>query len=397
MTNSKHPLEGNCLYFQSGGPTAVINTSFLGVYETFLSLKKEEKFFVSRYGISSLLDEKLEEVKGDYSFLRAENGAHFGSLRKMLPMEEDSEIGKEIVSHLQKNQIRYVFVNGGNDSMDTAYKINRYCLYHHYSAKVFGIPKTIDNDLFGTDHTPGFGSAAKFVANNVITLTRDEYSYRKGKILLIETMGRDSGYLAASSSLAALRGYKPDYIYVPEAEFDIDSFLDKVTSLYERKGHAVIVLSEGIKDKTGALIAGQGKADAFGNLIPGGVAGYLASLLQGKGFPTRFVELNTLQRSASYLLSKTDTEEAYEVGKTALLSALKGETGKMVGMKRISEEPYRIEYILVDLVKCRKDATSMPVSYLNESGDNINDSFLTYAAPLVCGNVSVLEEDGLLS
>ena len=174
MTTLKHHLEGNAVYFQSGGPTAVINTSFLGVYETFMSYRETEKFFVSRYGISSLLENKLEEVKGDYSFLRFENGAHFGSLRKFLPEEEDCEIGATLVGNLKENNIRYVFINGGNDSMDTAYKVNRYCLYHHYDCYVIGMPKTIDNDLYGCDHTPGYGTAAKFVCNTLLTLTYDE-------------------------------------------------------------------------------------------------------------------------------------------------------------------------------------------------------------------------------
>ncbi len=397
MTTLKHPLEGNALYFQSGGPTAVINTTFLGVYETFLSYATDQRFFVSRYGISSLLENNLEEVKGDYSYLRLENGAHFGSLRKLLPEEENAAIGKEIVDNLKKNDIRYVFINGGNDSMDTAYKVNRYCIYHHYTCYVIGLPKTIDNDLFGCDHTPGYGSAAKFVANSILSLTYDEYSYKKGKILLIETMGRDSGYLAASSVLCAVRNKRPDYIYVPEVTFDIDSFMKKAIDTYQKKGHCIIVISEGIKDEKGELVSSKGKSDAFGNKVPGGVGNYLSALISEKGYPSRCVELNTLQRSASYLLSKTDSEEAYQTGKIAFLSAYEKKTGMMVSLKRILSSPYQIEYPLIDLTLCRRKASSMPKQYINETGDNINDSFIDYVKPLVSGNVDALMDDGLLA
>lgn len=397
MTTLKHPLEGNALYFQSGGPTSVINTTFLGVYEAFLSYSSDQKFYVSRYGISSLLENNLEEVKGDYSFLRLENGAHFGSLRKLLPEEEDSDIGKEIVENLKKNNIRYVFINGGNDSMDTAYKVNRYCKHHGYTCYVIGIPKTIDNDLYGCDHTPGYGSAAKFVSNSVMALTYDEYSYKKGKILLIETMGRDSGYLAASSLLTAIRGKRPDYIYVPEVTFDIDAFMEKAIRTYKEKGHCIVVISEGIKDENGQLVSSKGKSDAFGNKVPGGVGNYLSSLISEKGYPSRCVELNTLQRSASFLLSKTDSEEAYQTGKNAFLSAYEGMTGMMVSIKRVSSDPYRVEYPLIDLSLSRRKASSMPKEYINETNDNIKDSFLEYVRPLISGNVDALMEDGLLA
>lgn len=396
MTTLKHHLEGNAVYFQSGGPTAVINTSFLGVYETFMSYRETEKFFVSRYGISSLLENKLEEVKGDYSFLRFENGAHFGSLRKFLPEEEDCEIGATLVDNLKKNNIRYVFINGGNDSMDTAYKVNRYCLYHHYDCYVIGMPKTIDNDLYGCDHTPGYGTAAKFVCNTLLTLTYDEYSYKKGKILLVETMGRDSGYLAASAVLTAVRGKRPDYIYVPEVDFDIDSFMEKAIRTYQEKGHCIIVISEGIKDKKRELVSSKGKSDAFGNKIPGGVANYLAALLSEKGYSARAVELNTLQRASSYLLSMTDSNEAYEVGRTAFLSAYNKESGKMVALHRVSNDPYMIEYPLIDLSLSRREASSMPKEYINEAGDNIKDCFIDYVKPLIVGNAVALKDDGLL-
>ena len=397
MTTLKHQLEGNAVYFQSGGPTSVINTTFLGVYETFLSYSSNEKFYVSRYGISSLLENNLEEVKGDYSFLRLENGTHFGSLRKLLPEEEDAVIGKTIVDNLEKNNIRYVFINGGNDSMDTAYKVDRYCKYHHYKCYVIGLPKTIDNDLYGCDHTPGYGSAAKFVCNSLLAITYDEYSYKKGKILLVETMGRDSGYLAASSVLTAVRGKRPDYIYVPEVTFHIDSFLNKAIKTYQEKGHCIIVLSEGIKDENGNLISSKGKSDAFGNKVPGGVGNYLSSLISEKGYPSRCVEFNTLQRSASFMISKTDSDEAYEVGKKAFLSAYEQKTGMMVSLKRISSSPYVMEYPLIDLSLSRRKASSMPKEYINETEDNINDSFIEYVKPLVVGNVDSLKDDGLLA
>lgn len=388
MMTVKHHLEGNCLYFQSGGPTSVINTSFLGVYETYLSHTCGGRFFVSRYGISSLLEDNLEEVSGDYSFLRYRPGAYFGSLRKMLPEDVDDPIGKTIIDNLKKNSIRYLFVNGGNDSMDTGYKISRYCQKYNYRCNVIGIPKTIDNDLIGCDHTPGYGTAAKYVANATLAISYDEYTYKKGKILLVETMGRDSGYVAASSVLASLKGMKPDYIYVPEVSFSIDEFLKKAIATYEKKGHAIIVLSEGIRDESGKLIATSGKKDAFGNTVVGGVGSYLNGLITSKGYPCRSVELNTLNRSSSFMLSKCDSDEAYEVGKAALLSAVyNDETGKMVSIKRLSNNPYTVEYPLIDLSICRGKASSMPLEFVSKTKDMIEDSFIEYVKPLVEGTL----------
>ncbi|MBS7383797.1 MAG: diphosphate--fructose-6-phosphate 1-phosphotransferase, partial [Bacilli bacterium] len=303
----------NCLYLQSGGPSAVINSTFQGLRDAYQK-NREGKLFVSPYGISGLINEELLDKSDDtedYSFLP---GAHFGSLRKMLPEEVDAPIGKEIIEKLKKYEISHLFLNGGNDSMDTAYKIQRYFDYYGYQGTVLGLPKTIDNDLFGTDHTPGYGTAAKFVANATLAIYDDEYTYRKGKIILIETMGRDSGYVAASAKLCALRGKDPDYIYVPEVPFDIFSFLDKAIKTYQEKGHCIIVLSEGIRNQEGKLISDSQKDDAFGNRIVGGVSNYLTSLLLEKGYPARNIIFNTLNRSSSFLPSLTDINEARMVG-----------------------------------------------------------------------------------
>lgn len=396
MTTLKQTSNGNVLYLQSGGPTGVINCSFLGLYETFRKQNNNGTFYVSRYGISSFLEGKLEKIEGDYSFLRYKPGSHFGSLRKMLPDDISDPIGKEIANLLVKFNISYVFCNGGNDSMDTAYKLDCYCQKYQLDCKVIGIPKTIDNDLYGCDHTPGYGTAAKYVANSTIAITIDEYTYKKGKILLLETMGRDSGYVAASSYLASLRGMKPDYIYVPEVPFDTSVALDKAIKTYEEKGHCVIVVSEGIRGKDGKLIASPNVKDAFGNSVVGGVGSYLSSLFQQRGYKARAVELNTLNRSSTFLPCTTDIEEAYQVGAKAYLYALEGYSSKMVTIERVSSVPYVVKYGLIDLKNSRKEASSMPTKYINEAGDNINDSFLEYAAPLIRGNEIPLDEDGLL-
>lgn len=388
--------KGNVVYLQSGGPTAVINTSFLGLYETFLKEKREDVFYVSRYGISSLLNQSLEKVESSLSYLRYEPGAHFGSIRKMLPDDLDDPIGKEVIEILKEYQIRYVYCNGGNDSMDTAFKIDSYCKKYDYECHVIGVPKTIDNDLFGCDHTPGFGTAAKFVANALIAATYDEYSYKKGKIFILETMGRDAGFVAASAILASLRNMAPDYIYVPEVDFDVDLFMEKAIRTYEEKGHCIIVVSEGIKDKNRQLIASTRKSkDVFGNTLVGGVSSYLCSLFAQKGYPARYLELSVLNRASSFMLSKCDSDEAYEVGKEAYYTSLE-DSGKMITIERVSSNPYQAKYGKIDLKDCRKSASSLPLCYINEEGDNILESYLDFVKPLIEGNVDSLKEDGLL-
>ena len=385
----------NCLYLQSGGPSAVINSTFQGLRDAYQK-NREGKLFVSPYGISGLLNEELIDKSDDtedYSFLP---GAHFGSLRKMLPEEVDAPIGKEIIEKLKKYEISHLFLNGGNDSMDTAYKIQRYFDYYGYQGTVLGLPKTIDNDLFGTDHTPGYGTAAKFVANATLAIYDDEYTYRKGKIIVIETMGRDSGYVAASAKLCALRGKDPDYIYVPEVPFDISSFLDKAIKTYQEKGHCIIVLSEGIRNQEGKLISDSQKDDAFGNRIVGGVSNYLTSLLLEKGYPARNIIFNTLNRSSSFLPSLTDINEARMVGSFAYEKALEGKSDFMVSIQRKESQKYEIELSLFPLAKCRKEASSFPTSYIAKSNDQIDDSFLSYVFPLIQGNALPLEDDGLL-
>lgn len=386
----------NAVYLQSGGPTAVINTSFLGVYETFTKERREDVFYVSRYGITSLLERKLEPVSGSFERLRYEPGAHFGSVRKMLPEDLDDPIGKKIIEILSEYQISYVYCNGGNDSMDTAYKIHCYCQKYGYECHVIGIPKTIDNDLYGCDHTPGFATAAKFVANALLASTYDEYSYRKGKILIVETMGRDAGFVAASAILAFLRNMAPDYIYVPEVAFDVTAFLDKAIDTYRKKGHCIVVISEGIRDDKGNLIASFRKEkDAFGNTLVGGVAAYLCSLLSNCGYPARYLELSVLNRASSFVLSGRDLEEAYAVSREAYYASLET-SGKMIALKRISSSPYQIQYEKIDLKDCRRSASSLPLCYINETKDNILPSYLDFVKPLIEGNVSSLGDDGLL-
>lgn len=386
---------GNVLYLQSGGPTAVINTSLLGAYETFQKLY-DGKFYISRYGISSLIDGLIEELKGDLFKLRNTPSSYTGSARIKLKDDPKDKDVLKIISTIKTNDISVLLLNGGNDSMDSAEKLSRFFKIYDVNCQVFGIPKTVDDDLKGCDHTPGYPTAAKFVANCTIALTLDEYAYKKGKILILECMGRDSGFLTASSLLAKDRGLKPDYIYIPEMEFDIDSFMNKAMKTYDKKGHCVIVVSEGIRDKEGKLIAYTGKIDNFGNHIMGGVAYHLSSLLKERGYPTRAIEFNMLGRCSSYLLSKVDSKEAYKAGEDAIRHAYKGESGYMIGNIRISNNPYRLKNVLVPLNVPSSGVSTIDKKFIVDSQGNIDDSFLDYLRPLIKGEVKTIASDGLL-
>lgn len=387
-------LTGNICYFQSGGPTAVINSSFLGLFEEYQKNRTDNRFYISRFGIQGLLDGELVDVSDDdLSKLSFTPGSYPGSLRKKL--SEDDPLLNTIVATLKKYNVRYLFPNGGNDSMDTCRKLSKAMEKKNYSCQVIGIPKTIDNDLPYTDHTPGYGSAAKYIANTILSIAIDDASYKKGRINIVEVMGRDSGYLTASAILASLKGYQPDYIYVPEVPFDLEKEKVKWEQAFDKNGRCLVVVSEGIKDKDGVLLS-AGNKDAFGNAQMGGVSAYLASIVEKDGYRNRAIELSLPQRCASYLLSKTDVEEAKSVGKEALDRALEGKTGIMVTIQREKTPKYKVSYSYCTVEEATSKVESLPFSYINEEGDNILPSFIDYVLPLIHGNVESIGEDGLI-
>ena len=388
-------LKGNICYFQSGGPTAVINSSFKGLLDGYHKLKTKKRIYVSQYGIDGLIKGKLLDVTElDSTKLNYRPGSYCGSLR--LKLQDNDPNYDKIIKTLMKNDIRYLFANGGNDSMDTCYKLSLLMKERNYPCTVIGIPKTVDNDLPVTDHTPGYGSAAKYIANTVIEIAVDDLTYQKGRINIIECMGRDSGYLTAACSLAALRNLRPDYIYVPEAPFDLMKEVKKWEATYDRKGRCLVCVSEGIRDSKGTLIQSQKQSDSFGNVQMGGVANYLSSIVMKDGYKSRAIELSIPQRAGSILLSKTDVKEAMEVSKAALSFALKGKDGVMVTIKREEGSPYTVSYSTCPLEEVGGKSVSLPLRYINKAQDNITPSFIDYVLPLIQGEVKSIQEDGLL-
>ena len=392
-------VRNNVCYFQSGGPTQVINSSFYGLYKAFKNDLSHGKFYVSRYGVNGLLNGKLELIPSNRNFkdLLVTPGAFCGSARIKLTDDFSSPVRQSILKTLDEYQIGYLFVNGGNDSMDSASLIGKRVKKAKRDVKVIGIPKTIDNDLGYTDHCPGFGSAAKFVANSVITIGKDDLSYEKGRINIIETRGRDSGFLAASSLLAKKKGITPDFIFVPEVIFDVNEFLSKATSVFDKKGHCLVVVSEGIRDKNGNLIVSQKAKDSFGNTQVGGVADYLSSLVSQKGYKTRGIELSLLNRAATFVPSLTDIKEASACGEKAYLFAKKGRSGVRVTRERAESSSYKINFSSVPLDKVANKEKKLPLSYLSKNKDNIKDSYRDYVSPLIKGERNPFDPDGLVS
>jgi ATP-dependent phosphofructokinase / diphosphate-dependent phosphofructokinase len=398
MSTLKTNSDNNVVYFQSGGPTAVINATFKGLFDAYLKDKNRGTFYVSRFGLTGLLENRLVEVnKDELPKLEYRPGSYWGSLRRKLPLDSSDPIAKTLMANIKKNHIGYIFVNGGNDSMNTAYRISQYAKDYQMDVKVIGIPKTIDNDLYGCDHTPGFGTAAKFVANAVIATSIDDKTYQKGRVNIIETMGRDSGFVAASAILASLKGEKPDYIFVPEVPFSVDSFLEKVKATYEKKGRCLVVVSEGIRDKDGVLIASDSATkDAFNNAAVGGVGKYLSALVDKAGMKTRGIELSVLNRASGFLPSLVDVKEAEEVSAKAYEFALKGYTGVMVALGRKHSQRYAPNYTKINLEEVSDKVVTLPKKYINKAMDNITPSYIDYVAPLIKGNDIALGKDGLM-
>lgn len=383
----------NCIIAQSGGPTSVINSSVVGLLDANNELKAFNKVYGGLNGIEGILNKNII----DLSSISAKEIEHFrftpssglGSCRyKLKSLNSCSEEYERLIEILREYDITAFFYVGGNDSMDTIDKLSKYAKLHNINITFIGIPKTIDNDLQHTDHTPGFGSAAKFIATTALETYLDASVYINNGIFILETMGRDTGWLAASSCLAKLDN-KPvaDFIYLPEVAFDKDQFIKDVRKKFEEKNKLYIIVSEGIRDKNGKFISEFEcvSQDKFGHVQLGGVSNYLRMLILEEGFTTRVkaLELGILQRCAMHCASDTDLTEAYNVGKIALKYAIQGETGKMVAIKRISNDPYEVSYSLVDAHDVANHVSYFPTNWINKEGNFVTEEAYSYFEPLI--------------
>lgn len=402
-------MKGNVIVGQSGGPTAAINSSLAGVYRTAKD-RGAKKVYGMLHGIEGFMEEKYvdlsEHIKNDLDveLLKRTPAAFLGSCRYKLPeIHEDKSIYEKIFQILDKLEIECFIYIGGNDSMDTIKKLSDYSILTGHPTKFIGVPKTIDNDLALTDHTPGFGSAAKYIGTSVKEIIRDGFClvYDKGLVTVVEIMGRNAGWLTGAAALAQGEDCTgPDMIYLPELPFDVDKFLARVKELLKKKTSIVVAVSEGIKTKDGKYVCELGNSvdfvDAFGHKQLTGTASYLSGLVANEiGCKTRSVELSTLQRAASHLASRVDILEAYQVGGAAVKSADEGDTGKMVVLERISDDPYQCGTEVKDVHKIANDEKVVPRDWVNKEGTYVTDEFISYVRPLIQGDVSPVMVDGI--
>ena len=398
-------LKGNVIFGQSGGPTAVINASAAGVFtEALQQTDIIGKVYGAANGIVGILNEKIydigQEDPAELELLKTTPSSALGSCRyKLANVNEDDTDYKRVLEVFQKYNIRYFFYNGGNDSMDTCNKISKYLQKAGYECHVMGVPKTIDNDLYGTDHCPGFGSAAKYIATTLMEVYLDAHVYDIGMITVMEIMGRHAGWLAASSALAAYKGLGPDLIYLPEVDFDLDKMMADVRRIYDKQNSVIIAISEGVKTKDGQFIPELVKdvaVDAFGHKQLGGAAAVLADYIKEKiGCKVRGIELSLMQRCAAHLASKTDVDEAFLAGQTAVRCAIDGMTDFMVGFQRPETGPYQCEIKLVPLEEVANKEKKIPREWMNDAGNFVQQPFIDYALPLIQGESKVPFEDGL--
>ena len=397
-------LRGACVIGQSGGPTSVINSSAYGVIRTALDTDCITKVYGAAHGIKGVLEDKLydmgEEDAYELSLLMNTPSSELGSCRyKMADPDKDDTDYKRILEIFKKYDVRYFFYNGGNDSMDTCDKISRFMEKSGYECRVMGVPKTIDNDLYNTDHCPGFGSAAKYIATSCAEVYKDAHVYDTGMIVIIEIMGRHAGWLAASSALAGLVGCGPDLIYLPETNFDMDQFLADATHIYKEKGNCIVAVSEGIHYADGSFVseAKTSATDGFGHAQLGGLASLLASVVKEKtGAKVRGIELSLLQRCGAHLASKTDVDEAFMAGEVAVLSAVGGETGKMVAFAReYVDGKYNCVPKLVPLTGVANFEKKVPAEWILPDGKGVTQDFIDYALPLIQGEPERATENSL--
>ena len=396
-------LKGACIFGQSGGPTSVINASAYGVIATALKNPNITRVLGAEHGIKGVLNDRLfdmgQEDPAELELLKYTPSSALGSCRyKMADPDVDDTDYKRILEIFKKYDVRYFFYNGGNDSMDTCNKISKYMNKVGYECRVMGVPKTIDNDLFGTDHCPGYASAAKYIATSAMEVARDSRVYNIGQITIIECMGRHAGWLTAAAALANTKEPCVDFIYLPEVDFDMDKFIADVTACYKKNGNCIVAVSEGIHYADGRFVseAKTAATDGFGHAQLGGLAALLANILKEKtGAKVRGIELSLLQRCAAHCASQTDIDEAYLSGKTAVEEMLKGTTDKMVGFACDRTNGYKCEAKLFDLADVANFEKKFPREWINASGNNVTADFANYCLPLIQGETKLEKEDGL--
>ena len=399
-------LYGNAVVGQSGGPTAAINATLSGVIRGALAGMEKGiigKVYGMRNGIEGLCEERLVDLgkiftsEQRFSDLEHTPAAALGSCRKKLPNPKDNPVAFEyIIDIFKKYDIRYFFYIGGNDSMDTVMKLSEYVSTIDYDMRIIGVPKTIDNDLAGTDHTPGFGSAAKYIATSVKEIICDCAVYTTKAVTITEIMGRDAGWLTAASGLTRLSGgVGPDYIYLPERDFDMNSFFSDIRTALKAHPNVVIAVSEGVRFADGRYVGENGKVDAFGHKQLSGTGTVLAEALRAEvGCKTRAVEFNTSQRCAAHLASKTDIDESVEIGSKAVEFAINGVSGHVMIFVR-SKVGYKITIDSVPAHTVANVVKKVPDDYIVPSGNNVTEKCLDYLRPLIEGEVKFRHEAGL--
>lgn len=399
----------NLIVGQSGGPTAVINSSLYGVVSEGIAHSDEiGEVYGMVNGIEGFLEDRIlnfrEALPGEQlDYLKHTPGAYLGSCRYKLPESLEDPVYPLLFQKFGEMNIGWFFYIGGNDSMDTVSKLSRYAAQTGSSIRVIGEPKTIDNDLVHTDHTPGYGSAAKYVASTVREITLDASVYEKKSVTVIEIMGRHAGWLTAASALARkYKGDNPFFIYLPESAFDTEKFLKDVESAFEKNCNVVVCVSEGIHDADGTFICEYDSSvgtDTFGHKMLAGCGKYLENLVRDRlGVKARSVELNVSQRCSASLISAADQKEAVSAGRFGIQAALNGETGKMVSFVRRQAEDgsYQMECGLEDVNLICNEEKEVPAEWITENGSDVSDEFIKYVTPLVQGSVNVpLGEDGL--
>ena len=370
---------------------------------TALDAEYITKVYGANHGIKGVLNDRLmimdEETPAELARILITPSSALGSCRyKIADPDVDDTDYKRILEIFKKYNVRYFFYNGGNDSMDTYNKIFKYMNKVGYECRVIGVPKTIDNDLFGTDHCPGFASAAKYIATSVMEVSRDCHVYDTGVITIIECMGRHAGWLTAAAELANTMGDVPDFIYVPEVDFDMDKFIKDVSERYTQNKNCIVAVSEGIHYTDGRFVseAETSATDGFGHAQLGGLAAKLADICKkAAGAKVRGIELSLLQRCAAHCASGTDIRETYMAGQTAVEAALKGKTDVMVGFECDRTNGYECKAKLFELSKVANFEQKLPVGWINEEGNGIKSEFVEYCLPLIQGETPMEKVNGL--